>query len=228
MSDHPAAPADPELAGLVGAAGVAAAGAGAAAASGAGADRSSSDGYPAVARSGRRPTVSSTRDRDRERERERERAAAERSGHGDGPAWESHRRLEAYPQIKTRVGMPALPRVAVLALALAVAAVALFFLPALLGIGGGGGDPTTSPSPSAPAATATPEPTPIPAPTQQVYVIKEGDTLSKIASDFGLTVDQLLAANSETITDPNRIAVGDEIIIPAPPQDEVDGGSPSP
>ncbi len=226
VSDHPAAPADAELAGLVGPAGVGAAGAAGAASRGAGPDRPYSDGHPLVARSGRRPAVSSTRDRDRERERER--AAAERSGHRDGPAWESQRRFEAYPQIRTRVGLPglpALPRIAVLAVALAVAAVALFFLPALLGIGGGDEDPTASPSRSAAAATATPEPTPIPAPTPQVYVIKEGDTLSKIAREFGLTLDQLLAANKDTITDPNRIKVGDEIVIPVPTQDEVDGGS---
>jgi LysM repeat protein len=170
--------------------------------------------------------VSSTRDRDRERERERERAAAAAAGHLDGPVWERQRRLEAYPQIKTRVGMPSVPRVAVLAVALAVAAIALFFLPALLGIGGDDDEPGASPTRSAAAATATPDPTPVPAPTPQVYVIKAGDTLSKIAREFGLTVEQLLAANEETIEDPDRIVVGDEIIIPLPPADEVDGGSP--
>jgi LysM repeat protein len=59
-------------------------------------------------------------------------------------------------------------------------------------------------------------------------VIKEGDTLSAIAREFGLTVEQLLAANEETIENPNLIAVGDEIIIPAPPPDEVEGGSAEP
>jgi hypothetical protein len=215
--DHPSSPADPELAGLVGGAG--------------GGVRGGRDGLPPVTRSGRPPTVSSTRDRDRERERERERAA-ERSSH-DGPAWEGQRRYEAYPQIKARgsmPGMPPLPRVVVLAGALAIAALALFFLPALLGVGGNDG-PESTPSPSV-VATPTPEPTPPPAPTPQVYVIKEGDTLSKIARSFGLTLDQLLAANQDTITDPDRIAVGDQIIIPVATPDEIDGGgasaSPSP
>ena len=211
--EHPSSPADPELAGLVGRAG--------------GGVRDARDGLPPVARSGRAPTVSSTRDRDRERERERERAA-ERSAH-DGPAWEGQRRYEAYPQIKARTsmpGMPGLPRIAVLAGALVIGIVALFFLPALLGVGGpdeGGATPT----PSA-VATPTPEPTPIPAPTPQVYVIKEGDTLSKIARSFGLTLDQLLAANKDTIKDPDRIVVGDEIVIPVPAPEEVDGGTASP
>jgi LysM repeat protein len=174
--------------------------------------------------------VSSTRDRDRERDRERERAAAaERSGGREGPAWERQRRSEAYPQIRTRVGLPAIPRVAVLAAALVIAALALFVIgPDLLGIGGGNETPTTTASPSAAAATASPDPTPIPAPTPQVYVIKEGDTLSGIARQFGLTVDQLLAANADTITNPDRIAVGDEIIIPVPPADDVGGGSAEP
>ena len=93
-----------------------------------------------------------------------------------------------------------------------------------------GGDDTATPSPSAsrPVATATPEPTPVPAPTPQTYVIQEGDTLSGIARDNGLTLDDLLAANEDTIEDPNQIAVGDQIIIPVPPTDEVDGGSSSP
>ena len=101
-----------------------------------------------------------------------------------------------------------------LAGAVAIAALALFMLPALLGIGGGG--PNASPSPSTPIATATPEPTIPPAPTPQVYVIKQGDTLSKVAKRFGITLDELLAANKDTIKNPDKIAIGDEIIIPVP------------
>lgn len=166
-----------------------------------------------------------------------------RSGHGsdpgrppkrehvqhDGPSWEKARRYEAYPTIKTRAGLgglPALPRVAVLALALGVAALALFFLPALLGFGGKD-KPSASPSPSVVAVTPSPSPTAIPVPTPQVYVIKQGDTLSKVAKKFGVTLDQLLAANKETIKDPDKISVGDEIIIPVPTPDEVSGESTS-
>ena len=52
----------------------------------------------------------------------------------DGPDWERPRRYEAYPTIKTRIGMPAIAAArrawpAVLALA----ALALFFLPGILG-----------------------------------------------------------------------------------------------
>jgi LysM repeat protein len=122
-------------------------------------------------------------------------------------------------------GMPGLPRLAVLAGALAVAALALFFLPALFGVGSDD-EPNATPSPTA-VATPTPEPTPPPAPTPQVYVIKEGDTLSKVARSFGLTLEELLEANKDTITDADRIVVGDEIVIPVPTPDEVDGGTAS-
>ncbi len=61
--------------------------------------------------------------------------------------------------------------------------------------------------------SSTPAPTPVPEPTAQVYVVKSGDTLSKIARSFGLTIEQLREANP-AITDPNKIKVGDEIIIP--------------
>ncbi len=221
-SDEPSSPADPELAGLVG--GAAAAGATARAAG----DRSPT-AYPPSTRSGRRPAVSSTRTGEPSPPVTPRREPVQH----DGPTWERARRSEAYPMIRARAGLggiPSLPRVAVLAGALAIAAVALFFLPALFGIGGTD-DAGPSPSPSAAVATATPEPTPVPEPTPQVYVIKTGDTLSKVAREFGVTLDQLLEANADTITNPDRIAVGDTIIIPLPPPEEVSGGdaeSPAP
>ena len=145
-----------------------------------------------------------------------------------GPAWERSRRYEAYPTIRTRVGLPQLPRVAVLAVALAIAAIGLFFLPALLGIGGGGGGVTGTASPSASqsAASTSPEPSVSVAPSSQVYVIKAGDTLSKIAKRFGLTLEELLAANKDTITNPDKIAIGDEIVIPSTAPDVINDASP--
>jgi LysM repeat protein len=54
-----------------------------------------------------------------------------------------------------------------------------------------------------------------PRPTTQTYVVRRGDTLHAIARRFGLTVGQLLAANP-SITDPNRIQVGQVLVIPPP------------
>jgi LysM repeat protein len=216
----PAAPPDPELAGLVGRR-----------ASG----RPRSEGVDEAivvppSRPIRRPTVSSTRDRSRERDRERERADEDRA-HREGPSWERQRRSEAYPSIKTRAtlaGLPQLPRITVLFGALVVAALLLFLLPTILNFGGRVASPGVgaSASPSGAAASASVEPTPVPAPTPQIYTIKAGDALGRIARRFGLTLEQLQAANPD-IKDPNRIKVGDKIVIPTPPPDEVSGGSPS-
>ena len=131
-----------------------------------------------------------------------------------GPSWEQPRRYEAYPAIKTRARLPGIPRLGALAGAIAISALILFMLPALLGLGSGG--PNASPSPSRPIATASVEPTAPPAPTPRLYVIKQGDTLSKMANRFGVTLEALLAANKDTIKNKDKIAVGDEIIIPLP------------
>jgi len=46
------------------------------------------------------------------------------------------------------------------------------------------------------------------------YIVKAGDTLSKVASRNGVTLAQLLQANPQ-IKDPNRISVGDAINLPS-------------
>ena len=145
-----------------------------------------------------------------------------------GPAWERPRRYEAYPSLRTRVGLPALggiPKVAVWALVLLLAALVVFlFGPSLLGLGGDDGTGSASPTPAATEeVTAEPEPTVPPAPTPQVHVVVKGETMSKIAKKYGLTVDELLAANPQ-IKNPNKIKVGDEITIPVPVEDDTLGG----
>ncbi len=136
-----------------------------------------------------------------------------------GPAWEHPRRYEAYPTLRTRVGLPSfggVSRLGLAAAAVVLAAVALFFVgPMLLGIGSsdnGPGTPTTAPSAD---ASVTPVPTEPPAPTPQTYVVAKGDTISKIAKKFGLTQEELLAANPQ-IKNPDKIGIGDEITIPLP------------
>ena len=139
-----------------------------------------------------------------------------------GPAWERPRRYEAYPSLRTRVGIPAvgLGRVGGAALALVFAALILFFVgPMLLGIGGDDSKPGVAATASAETApTPTPLPTEPPAPTPQVYVVAKGDTMSKIAKKYGVTIEQLLAANPK-IKNPNKIAIGDQITIPVPVSD---------
>ena len=219
-ADAPSSPADPDLAGLVGRA-----------AHQAEASESHVEVRPPPTKAGRRPTVSSTRDKNRERERAAAAAAsAAAASQHEGPSWEKARRYEAYPSIKTRAGLSGIsgvPTIAILAGGVVLAAVILFFLPGVLGVGrdgGAGAGPSASPS-SAVEESASPSPTAIPKPTPQTYTIKSGDNLSKIARKFNVSLDALLAANKDTIKNPNRIQVGDEIIIPLPETEQVPAGS---
>ena len=66
-----------------------------------------------------------------------------------------------------------------------------------------------------PGTAATPPTTPTkpPAPsTDTKYTVKSGDTLTKIAAVYGVTVQQLVAANK--ITNPNLVYVGQVLLIP--------------
>jgi len=70
---------------------------------------------------------------------------------------------------------------------------------------------TFTPVPATPSDTPTPTATATPV----IYVIKKGDTLLPIARQFGVAVEEIQEANG--ITDPRRLSIGQEIIIPAPP-----------
>jgi LysM repeat protein len=67
---------------------------------------------------------------------------------------------------------------------------------------------TFTPIPATPSDTPTPTVTPTPI----LYVIQPGDTLIPIARKFGVTVQDIQEANG--ITDPRRLRIGQEIIIP--------------
>ena len=68
-----------------------------------------------------------------------------------------------------------------------------------------------------------PSPTVPPPPTPQVYIVKSGDTMSKIATKFNVTIDELIAANKDTIQDPDKISIGDQVIIPVPESEQEPG-----
>jgi LysM repeat protein len=67
---------------------------------------------------------------------------------------------------------------------------------------------TFTPVPATPSDTPTPTVTPTPI----IYVIKQGDTLLAIGREFGVTVQELQDTNG--ITDPRRLRIGQELIIP--------------
>jgi LysM repeat protein len=77
------------------------------------------------------------------------------------------------------------------------------------------GGATTSPGDATAPASSTPIPEATPFPSPLTYKIQPGDRLRQIAREFGVTVEQIMAANPE-ISDPNDIEVGQRIVIPAP------------
>ena len=77
--------------------------------------------------------------------------------------------------------------------------------------GGGGGNSNTNSGGGTSNADATPAATP--APTAATHVVVEGDTLSAIADQYGVTLDAIMEEND--ITDASLIFVGQELTIPA-------------
>ncbi|MBZ0284942.1 MAG: DUF5666 domain-containing protein [Anaerolineae bacterium] len=82
--------------------------------------------------------------------------------------------------------------------------------------------PTRTPTPSrtpSPGPSKTPAPT-ICAPTQpqgwQTYQIQIGDTLSSLAANRGITLEQLMIVNC--LVDPGFIVVGQKLFLPPAPQ----------
>ena len=74
--------------------------------------------------------------------------------------------------------------------------------------------PAVTPTP-APGETATPAPTPTPDASTKTYKILKGDTFTKIAKKFGITVDALQAANPKV--KPTSLHIGATLIIPPKP-----------
>lgn len=66
--------------------------------------------------------------------------------------------------------------------------------------------------------------TPLPTPTPFTYTVKAGDTISSIALDHGVSMDDLQAANPEI--SPNTMSIGQVIKIPSNPENP--SGEPTP
>ena len=96
----------------------------------------------------------------------------------------------------------------------------------LAGLGGSAPQAALSPgatlvaNPSA-VASATPvvsvaPPSPTPRSKNVIYAVRQGDTLEKIAAQFGVTIDDIVSANK--LKDPNRLTIGQKLVIPPPPE----------
>ena len=81
--------------------------------------------------------------------------------------------------------------------------------------------PTSTPAPYTPAPTATPTVTPTPV----IYRIASGDTLLKIAQQFGVSVAGIQDVNG--ITDPRSFRVGQELLIPVEEAEALAEGTPT-
>jgi nucleoid-associated protein YgaU len=148
------------------------------------------------------------------------------------PSWERPARLETYPSLRSRrIPKIAVPSLILGAIAVVFAAILLFFLPGLLGLGGqqAGASPTpTATTPGTSLAPSTSDVTFAPTATQTTYQVQAGDTMSKIARQFGVPLAALIDANKATIPNPNVLKVGDVLIIPATTPTALPGASPSP
>jgi LysM repeat protein len=73
--------------------------------------------------------------------------------------------------------------------------------------------PPTPPAPTLEVVVATQGPPPVPTPgKQQLYEVREGDTLSGIAARFGVSEEAILKQNPDL--DPDTVFVGQELVIP--------------
>jgi LysM repeat protein len=71
---------------------------------------------------------------------------------------------------------------------------------------------TEEPQPTEPPATEEPAPTNTPASLGQTYIVRSGDIPVTIAEQFGISVEELLAANPGI--NPTNLQIGDVLIIP--------------
>src|SRR5512145_900355 len=98
-------------------------------------------------------------------------------------------------------------------------------------------DSTPLPSTLVPFVTSTRSPmqtpeslsaaeTPLPSPTPFTYTVKQGDSISSIALEFGVSMEDLQAANPEI--SPNAMSVGQVIRIPSNPDNPSGESTPTP
>ncbi len=111
---------------------------------------------------------------------------------------------------------------------LILAAAILFTLPTMLkGVNGFIAGVTATPTPSAaPSSNVSPSTTPTPTPESLIYRVKSGDSLSKIAGVYQISIDVILSANPAIDRKKLTIFVGQELIISQVIPDVVSSPSP--
>jgi len=85
----------------------------------------------------------------------------------------------------------------------------------LAACGGSKTAPTPTPTTvAAPTSSAPPAPAPTPTPAHATYTVQKGDTLGAIAARNHTSVAEIAQLNN--LADPNKLAVGQKLILPAP------------
>lgn len=75
-------------------------------------------------------------------------------------------------------------------------------------------DPSPSPDDIFTIVTVTTEPSPTPRTEAVSYTVQEGDTLTSIATDFGVSQQAIIDANN--LINPDAIQAGQRLSIPPP------------
>ena len=168
------------------------------------------------------------RDRDSAIERAQDRAVLDPAA----PSWERPRRFDGYPSLKSSGGgVAALPRPLLYGLIVLIVGIALFATPFLFrSLTGGDGGTTASPAPLAsasPGASAASSASPVASAIPTVYTVAANDTLSRIAKQFWVTIDQIVKANPQ-ITNPDKLALGAQLVIPIPVASAITDGAITP
>jgi LysM repeat protein len=105
----------------------------------------------------------------------------------------------------------------VVGFALIIAVLAAFLYVGLTWATGPGRAAAIAANPPTVVPTATPPPpavTPTPTVGEQVYIVRPGDNPAKIAQQFGIRTQDLMAANH--IDDPTKLQTGQSLKIPPP------------
>ncbi len=88
--------------------------------------------------------------------------------------------------------------------------------------------PTPTPTLPAAAAAASAIPTATatvrPSPTPHTYIVQSGDTMNAIASELGVSIEALMAAND--LVDPDTLAAGQILLVPEEGEEEEVGEVP--
>jgi LysM repeat protein len=137
------------------------------------------------------------------------------------PDWENPPRLDNFPRLRARSDRNNNQPLLLAALAVAALLVGLIVVPEITSSSGGGPTPSGSQLPSGvtPTPVDTPSPTPEAQQTFEIYTVRRGDNLTKIANDHNVTVAMIIAANLGTqfeIKNPDVLLVGQKMFIPWP------------